>query len=1174
MPTSPTDLLKDVVRRMPPGLQRRVRDLARPGRGTLVSIVVPVYNVERYIEDCLVSIQAQTHRKLEIVVVDDGSPDGSMRIVERLAAKDRRIRLVRQENQGLGAARNTGVRHARGELITFMDSDDEMHPRAIEVMVATLTKSGSDFAVGALIRRTPAGDHTPKWVREVHDVTRTRRTILDEPEIVKNVFAPTKVYRTKFFREVVGEFPSGGYEDQVPAAKAYLNGTFDIVRNRLIYWRIRDDSTSITQQKADLSDLETRWRVIRGIEEAVQRAPKALRVTYEAKAIGFDMRPYFEQVPRTEPVYWETLRREMRAFVDGCGYARLADVPVADRLLAAATYHGLEDDVAELISRREVRTWAVPGEVVDGRARIAAEYFEGLQLKPDDVICDLSVDVHLADRVAQWEFNEGSVSVTGVAFLRGIDLAGASSSISVELRAKGKEPVQAVVERHSDDYVDRWALDAWNSYAPSGFSARFSLADLDADARYSPWVTVEVNGLTFTGPLAEPDRSGSGALPSVGPLDAHGRWSVSTDSSDGRVILRHVRSSHAAVTDLKVDGGTLEFAVAPGVSASSFVASRGAALVRGTTFEREGTTWVSFSLPMAPARSTEPRKWHFAALIAGTPRPLSWQHASAALARVTGAGLVPTLNSRGELVALAAHALCAISSARFTAKGLELSGWASAPEGGSGATIRLVSEHAAGTAVDLDLPAGGGHFVTVLPVRLAEGAPVSKDFGFLLEFVAGAVTAPVRAMPSLVATMPADLSGPKVNAVLTVTAKAASVWVRFQSRIAAKDISRFGQAQLIRAYQSAEPPLEEAVLFESFAGTTISDSPLGLSTELHVERPNLRQFWSVACLTTPVPAWATPLVRFSPEWYTALASARYLVNNNNWPWFFAKRAGQRYVQTWHGTPLKRIGYDVPQGNLTLTYRKLMVREAHAWDFLLAQNDFAADVLPRAFGYDGAVLNVGYPRNDSLVGETAIATRKAIRRRLGIGQGVRAILYAPTWRDNIVGARGYGRVSFLDVEALAAASSEAGTPTVVLYRGHFNTLRSAGAVMNGVIDVSGYPDVNDVILASDALVTDYSSIMFDYPATGRPVYLLVPDLELYSSKTRGFYMDIDEVAPGPLCANTDELIARLEEPFWEQYGARYERFVRDFLPRDDGHAAERVIAVLTADDALVGSALSL
>jgi CDP-glycerol glycerophosphotransferase len=297
------------------------------------------------------------------------------------------------------------------------------------------------------------------------------------------------------------------------------------------------------------------------------------------------------------------------------------------------------------------------------------------------------------------------------------------------------------------------------------------------------------------------------------------------------------------------------------------------------------------------------------------------------------------------------------------------------------------------------------------------------------------------------------------------------------------------------------------------------------------------------------------VLRFSTAWYDLLERATLLVNNNNWPWYFRKGEHQTYLQTWHGTPLKRIGNDVPGANLTITYRRLMQREAHSWDYLLAQNEYSAEIFPSAFGYDGKVLVEGYPRNDSLVDGTAEATRATVRRRLGLDDDVRVLLYAPTWRDNVKEGARYGRVAFLDFDELARA---AGPRTVVLYRGHANTASSSSDLPDGVLDVTHHPDVNELMLASDALVTDYSSIMFDYAVLRRPIYLLVPDLELYGSTTRGFYRAVEDVAPGPLCADTSELVVALGADHWSAWGAAHDRFVAEFAPRDDGAASARVL----------------
>ena len=190
--------------------------------------------------------------------------------------------------------------------------------------------------------------------------------------------------------------------------------------------------------------------------------------------------------------------------------------------------------------------------------------------------------------------------------------------------------------------------------------------------------------------------------------------------------------------------------------------------------------------------------------------------------------------------------------------------------------------------------------------------------------------------------------------------------------------------------------LVDAVVFESFAGKNIADSPKAICGELLRRDTGLELFWTVDDLTRPVPQGTTPLLLYSRRWMETLHRARYLVNNNNFPFYFRKQPEQVYLQTWHGTPLKKIGNDVPLTNLSLPYRSLMTREPGYWNYLLAQNPFAAQTLPTSFGYEGDVIDLGYPRNDSLV-TSPPEVRDDVRRRLGVAPGTTAILYAPTWR---------------------------------------------------------------------------------------------------------------------------------------------------------------------------------
>ncbi len=355
-----------------------------------------------------------------------------------------------------------------------------------------------------------------------------------------------------------------------------------------------------------------------------------------------------------------------------------------------------------------------------------------------------------------------------------------------------------------------------------------------------------------------------------------------------------------------------------------------------------------------------------------------------------------------------------------------------------------------------------------------------------------------------------------------------------------------GQAALEHRYASVRDPLENAVFFESFYGRTASDNPRAIDAELARRVPSVTRYWSVVDHSVEVPAGAIAVIEGSPEWWRARAAARLLVVNDWLRRRYVRRPGQAVVQTWHGTPLKRLALHRPGFD---PRRALAVwRESRRWDVLLAQNPYAARVLRRAYGYGRRPVWVeGYPRTDALVHGDAAAARSA----LGIGPGERVLLYAPTWRDDRETL-----VDFLDLPRLAAEAD-----AVVLVRGHSRTLPT-GSDEHGprVVDVTGHPDLAALQLASDALITDYSSVMFDYSVTGKPMYFFAPDLEHFRGELRGFYFDLADNAPGPLVGTQDELEAALaQDP--SRYADRYARWRDRFNARDDGRSAERVVARL-------------
>lgn len=354
-----------------------------------------------------------------------------------------------------------------------------------------------------------------------------------------------------------------------------------------------------------------------------------------------------------------------------------------------------------------------------------------------------------------------------------------------------------------------------------------------------------------------------------------------------------------------------------------------------------------------------------------------------------------------------------------------------------------------------------------------------------------------------------------------------------------------GRSTLEERYVAQAGGTENAVFFESFYGRSVGCNPRAIDRELAARAPQVTRYWSVVDLSVEVPDGAVAVVEGSPEWWRARGAARLLVVNDWLRRRFARKPGQKVLQTWHGTPLKRLALHRP--GFDPRRMAAVVKESRRWDVLLAQNTYSERILRKAYAFFGRPIWVeGYPRNDALhTGDPA-----AVRAALGIGPEERVLLYAPTWRDDRV-----EMVDFVDPELLARQ-----TDAVVLVRGHSRTLEQgsdrAGA---RVIDVTGYPETAQLLLAADALITDYSSVMFDFSVTGKPMYFLVPDLDHYRGQLRGFYFDLAERAPGPLVRTQDELVAALRGDDHEAaYAERYAAWRRQFNTRDDGHAARRVV----------------
>ena len=349
-------------------------------------------------------------------------------------------------------------------------------------------------------------------------------------------------------------------------------------------------------------------------------------------------------------------------------------------------------------------------------------------------------------------------------------------------------------------------------------------------------------------------------------------------------------------------------------------------------------------------------------------------------------------------------------------------------------------------------------------------------------------------------------------------------------------------------------------VYNSFSGR-YSDSPRALHERLVADGADHEHVWLVdPDHADAFPADVATVPADGPAAVDVLERADVVVANSHTEVEWTKKPGAQYLQTWHGTPLKRIHHDVlwaPEGRLAR-----LDRDVARWDALLSPNSASTGRLRRAFRFTGPVAETGYPRNDLLLAPERDEVRARVRAQLGLAEGTTAVLYTPTFRDQDHFADGRPDVALaLDVERFADALGE---DWCLLPRLHyFMTDRMAPLAGPAVRDVSRHPDIRELYLAADVMVTDYSSTMFDFAVTGKPLLFFAYDLEHYRDAVRGFYFDPVADAPGPVLRTADEVLASLADlgGVRERYADRYAAFQDRWCHLEDGRATDRVLEVL-------------
>jgi CDP-glycerol glycerophosphotransferase len=1137
----------------------------------LVSVVVPIYNVASYLSPCLESLASQSHQDLEVIVVDDGSTDESPAIATQFVEQDSRFRLVHQQNAGLGAARNTGLEYATGEFLAFVDGDDLVPPEAYGSLLRALLQTGSDFASGNVRRFTPFRTVRGSFLGQTFDRTRLRTHVTRFPRLLLDRTAWNKLFRRSFWDRHSFRFPEGVFYEDTPVTLPahFVADSVDVLQDVVYLWRLREGADlSITDRRTDVKALRDRVGAVDYVSRFLaERGLKFSKLLYDRNVLAQDLAYFMAVLPAASEEFRATFVELANDFLDRVDSFAFDQPLAVDRLKWQLLRRRALPELLEVL-RFERQDLAETPPIRAGR-----QWFGDYPFRNDPRLALPSSLYRLDDefvtiaRVEEIAVDGDAVRISGYAY---IDLIGAPESgaqrVRLVARRRGWPPAKTAFETREVARPDLNPRSAQQlvSLDFAGFTAELKLSELGS--REGTWDIAAV--VQAEGRVRRNRRWNRAPLTAVSPVERRiedGRLLRVELSSSGELTARIV-GARAVVGAWRVDEGVLQL--------EGELHGTGSGQARLFIGGASSTTHP-VHLDRADGRTT---------FLARAPlEELVEDELNVQIRR--GEAHVPLELPPEARRALPMSSRPVIAQAEWAPEGtLCLSGSVTGSVDDLELVLAALGRPHHYPAGDLSAAGEGVFQIELTPAAirsLAGEHPLAEGTWELLVRPHGATQdAPIRPRfgRELLAQLPLTTTVGLKRFHFGVSEEGHPV-IAAERDLEEGERGGVAQRRLRGSFypEARTAALRDAVLYECFGGSEYSDNPRAVYEELARRRAPLEHLWVVRDGAYAVPEGAVAIRAQSRAYYESYARARYVVSNDHWPRWCQRRSDQVWVQTWHGAPLKFQGRELEERPPAVReLRRALAQDANNWRYLVSPGAFASSILETSFAPVGEILETGLPRTDLLLAGDGEQRAVEVRERLGLGEQV-VVLYAPTYRDDLdyaIGHKphlprdrptyqsdldyldGYRLGATLDLAALAAALGE---EYAVLFHKHARVV-STPAALGDARDVSDYPDGLELLLVADVLVTDYSSWLFDYAATGRPIILFAPDLEKYRDQVRGLHVDLADQGPGPVVSTTDQVIEAVRdlEGVQARFQQRYEAFVDAYCPLADGRASSRVV----------------
>lgn len=1141
-----------------------------------VSVIVPIYNVEEYLNECLDSLVDQTIDSMEVLMIDDGSPDRSGQIAQEYEKKYENFYYIKKENGGLGQARNFGINYAHGEYIAFLDSDDLVAPKAYEKMYDLAKKMDNDLVVGDVVRFNSKKVFNSNLHRRAFNNAENNTHILRKPELVYDTTSWNKLYRLSWWKKNNFHFPEKILYEDIPVTipAHFKANSVSILNDIVYYWRVRDGvSKSITQNRTDQKNFYDRLKIMKMVDEFYEKnvTDNHAQNMKNFKWLDLDLKLYINQFGEADDEYIDFVMTEIKEYVKNIPSEIFSMLRAIDQMKYYLIQRGEKENLLKLLRYEKTKFKTL--RIKKKGDRYIGDY--SLSYIPK-YMYDMTAELNnfpVKQKIQEVSWNDNTLYINGYVYLNRLEVPTQTSQqliaylknvsgdkkIPIDIEVKNSVGIKGTLK------VDRGTKSLkkynykWAGYKIAIDFSKLNLRELENDL-FRIEIMLSRKGIKKYFYLGQPV---AGQLPRENSMLING-FNVHPDYNLGYDIIFNIKKPVALVETVSrinneiVFEGTIlkknkslciegdqgqEFSVSYAEEKDGIIKYRG---YLNSIFKQEGETKITSNLETDSVIFVN-CKTDFQYIFVGENMRCLYKgvDGSALISNYKQSAIVKSVDKCGKVVKFSIampKPLCEIEQLKLLLSDSE-----------SGKIERFdvetftVLEDGLDIEVELDLESKNIFGVLTKGLWEVSVMAVVKGKGEII-------------YPVMRPQISKNIEINTVNHRYTIFTdkkqklcfRVSLVWKKYENTAQKRRLINKYIYPILRIL----PINKKRIIFEGWWGQKYHCNPRYLYEYIDKNYPEYECVWSMVDENTPILGKGRTVRRDSLEYHFYMATSKYFVNNVNFKDSFEKRKNQIEVQTMHGTPLKTLGLDVPGELPTEESRNKFLRRCGRWDYLIVQSKEAENITSSCFAYRKEFLKTGYPRNDIIFEMNNATDICAIKQELGIPIDKKVIMYAPTWR------RKNQFDLMLDIDEMRR---ELGDEYVLLLRIHPFAIRGFdSSILNEfVYNVSSFPSIEKLYVISDIFITDYSSAMFDYGILNRPILFFVYDLESYRDNLRGFNINLEKEAPGPLLNSSQEVIDAINniKSIVANYDEALQKFRKKYCEYEIGEACKQIMQIV-------------